>query len=159
MKNLKRRLISCFLASLLVMSVGCKTSGVITTPGKPRDENLIKIALASKDITAGVTFGIKIKRALLADGKISKATSSAITTYLTKIQTATDELAAKSLEFDTFTAGKADLFKLFTALEDARKDLVTNGTIPGFTGVTAETFTAIDAGFNVLSPMFSGGGQ
>jgi len=163
--TLSRLLLSCALmvavmvGSVAILSMeGCKTTAVKTTPGKPRDENLIKIALACKDVTDGVTFGIKVKRALYADGgpnsKISKAVSSTITTYLTKVQNATNELAAKSLLFDTFTAGQADLFKLFRVLLDARKDLEVNGTIPGFSGVMAEIFQAIDIGLNAITPLF-----
>jgi hypothetical protein len=149
-----RYAVSCLMTCVLLAGLGCNTSRVATTPGKPRDENLIRIALACKDVTAGVTFGIKVKRALLADGKITPATSAAITDHLTKVQNATLELANRSAEFDTFTAGRADLFSLFTALQTARSNLVTNGTIPGFTGMAGEIVSWIDVGFDALKPVF-----
>lgn len=142
------------ITTVFLTQQGCKTSAVATTPGKPRDEKLITLALGCKNVTAGVTMGISVKRALLADGKITPDTSSQLTTYLTKVQNVTNELNELGGTFDTFTVGKADLFKVFQSLVQARKDLEANGTIPGFMGLSGEIFKAIDAGVDILKPLF-----
>lgn len=152
--RVRNRSVTLSLILAFALTTACKTSSVVTKPGTVRDDKLIAVALACKDITAAVDFGVKVKRALLADGKITREVSAQLTTYLTRIENAVLALNKRAGEFDSFTTGKADLFRLFTALESARNDLVANGTIPSFTGMVAEIFTWLDKGLAVLKPLF-----
>ncbi len=128
MRTIKSRTLA--IALMTVALAGCKPN-VVTTPGMPRDEKLIQLTLACARVQEGVRFALEAKRALLADKKISKATSSEWTGILKKVTQANNELNDRSMKFDTFTAGKDDLFKLFDQLLQAYKSLEAKGTLPG----------------------------
>ena len=136
MKKIRSTVLAIMLALTLgigavgvVSTQGCKTKSVATTPGKVRDEKLISVTLASSNIQIGIHEGIAVKRALLAEKKISQAQSNVMTEQLEKLTQLNLQLNAKSLEFDTFTAGRADLLKLVDAISRAEDELEASGTI------------------------------
>ncbi|HXU40317.1 MAG TPA: hypothetical protein VN937_28425 [Blastocatellia bacterium] len=128
---MKRRVqIVTLLLVVAIVLPACNTNKVVTPPGKPRDENLIRVALATSDVAKSVTLAIQVKRALLKDKKITKETSAKLTDVLIKITKANDELAKRSATFETFSpTAKSDLCKLFQELEQAVRDLIQDGTI------------------------------
>lgn len=141
------------LMSLLSLGFACKTSSVATTPGKPRDENLIKIALATREVAATVKAGIGVKRALLEDKLITQEQSAVFTGILIKVTQANDQLAKRSLEFDTFTGGKADLIKLFEELVSATSELAAGGTLK-LPNTLAAALAGLPGIIDSLKPLF-----
>jgi len=155
MRRIRIVLCAQMLALMMILSLGsaCKTSSVATTPGKPRDENLIRIALATRDVSATVKAAIGVKRALLENKAITQAQSAEVTNILIKVTKANDQLAKRSLDFDTFTAGRADLFALFQELAGATSERAQDGTIK-LSNTLAAALAGIPAVIDSLKPLF-----
>lgn len=139
--------------SILAMP-GCNTKKVATTPGKPRDENLIKVALATRDVAATVKAAIGVKRALLQDKVITQAQSAVVTGILVNVTKANDQLAKRSLDFDSFAVGRGDLLKLFEELAAAASELNASLTIKS-SGVLSGAVAGVSETIEMnLRPLF-----
>ena len=146
----KRKLVA--VLCLTILTSACSTKGVATTPGKPRDEKLIQITQTSARIEDGVTAAIKIKRALLADGKITKDQSAAFTDILEKITLANQQLNSRSIKFDSFAANRNDLLRLVEELAGAAAGL--GGTVINGGPELTRVLAIISAGVAELRRLF-----
>ena len=114
---------------------GC-TRKVAQDPTKPASPALDQISVQLARVKEGVRAATDAKRALLAQGKISKETSHTLSLKLLKVSQVANEANDKADEYDTLDpVARSTLEAKFTAIRTAYDDLTRTGALAGSPGV------------------------
>lgn len=147
------------MALAIVLSVamtgGC-TRKVAQDPTKPASPALDQISVQLARVREGVDAVKSVKRALLADKKISKETSHSLSLKLKQVTDIASEINDQADQYDTLgVAERAGLAPKLKALKDARANLTAAGDLPK-SSVLDKAFAILDVALGELSKLIGG---